>query len=390
MKKIIFVVLDGLGDDNIPDFEEKTPLEFANTPNLDKKAEEGALGLLIPTFYGVLPTSEEGHFSLFGYDPEKYGLKRGIITAESVGIEMEKGDVALRGNFATVESGEIKDRRAGRIKNAKEQVEAINGIEIDGIKFVVKEAGEHRVAVVMKGSGLSASITNGDPSYNESGLLEDIKPINSSKEAVFTANVLNKFIVGTHQILNNCLENKKRELPANYLLLRGASVVTDVPSFQEKYGVTSACIAGKSLYKQIGRKLGMEVLSVEGATGFADTDVSAKFETALNAKFDFVFVHIKATDTLAEDGNYIAKKEFIEKIDKSISLFDNFNGILVITSDHSTCSLKKGHCIRPIPFLIWGREKDNTKRFSEKECETGSLGKIEQVKMIEKINLFHP
>ncbi len=164
-EKVIFIVLDGLGDDKIPDFNYKTPLEAAYTPNLDKWAKEGALGLLSPNFYGHLPTSEEGHFSLFGYDPKKYKLARGIVTAGGAGIKLKKGDVALRGNFSTVVDGKVIDRRAGRINKTEELIREIDGMEIEGVKFIVKSAKEHRVGVVLRGEGLSSSISDGDSHY---------------------------------------------------------------------------------------------------------------------------------------------------------------------------------------------------------------------------------
>ncbi len=381
-KKIILVVFDGLGDEEIPMLNGKTPLDFANTPNLDKKAQEGKLGLLSPVFYGVAPTSEEGHFSLFGYDPGKYELKRGIVTAESVGMSIDKEDVTLRGNFATFREGKIIDRRAGRIKNTEKLVEAISGMEIDGVKIFVEVALDHRVAVLMKGGGLSSTITNTDPAYNESGFLDRVRPTKEGEEEQFTADVLNKFSEQVHEILKKHPENKGKDLPANYLILRGSSKKVTLPTFQSRYGMRAGCIAGKDLYREMGKMVGMTPLEVEGVTGFSDTNIRRKFEKAISADFDFVFVHIKATDTLAEDGNYVGKAEFLEKADKQITLFDNFKGTLVVTSDHSTCSLLKSHCDRKIPLLVYGEGRDKTKRFTEKECEGGDLGVVKQVELL--------
>ncbi len=386
--KIIFIVIDGMGDEEIPELGNKTPLDFASTPNLDKKTKEGKVGILIPTFYGVAPTSEEGHFSLFGYDPQEYELRRGIVTAESVAMNIEKNDIALRGNFATFKEGEIIDRRAGRIKNTEILVEAINGMEVEGVKFLVEVALDHRVAVLMKGDGLSSAITNSDPAYNKSGFLEKIEPLRDGEKEKFTADVVNKFIERANHILEKHPENLGKKLPANYLILRGASKKVTLPSFQDRYGVTSACISGKDLYREIGKMVGMMPIKVDGADGSVETDIKGKFQKALRADFDFVFVHIKATDTLAEDGDYRGKAIFLEKIDKNLSIFNDFKGVLIITSDHSTCSLQSRHCDRNIPFLLHGRESDIVERFTEKECERGSLGTIEQVKMIEEVRLF--
>ncbi len=391
-EKVIFIVLDGLGDDKIPDFDYKTPLEEAHTPNLDKWAEEGSLGLLSPNFYGHLPTSEEGHFSLFGYDPKEYKLARGIVTAGGAGIELKKGDVALRGNFSTVVDGKVIDRRAGRIDKTEELIKEIDGMEIDGVKFIVKSAKEHRVGVVLRGEGLSSSISDGDSHYKEGGEgLEEVKPLNDSKEAKFTAEVLNKFIKESHLKLKEHSINKERNLPANYILTRGASEIVYLPEFGEKYNRKPACIAGKVLYKEIGRLLKMDVLEVEGANGLPDTNLRGKFKKAkesLDLSYDFIFIHIKATDSLAEDGKFLEKKDFIEKIDSEISILNDFKGLIIVTSDHSTCSLKKSHCRNNIPLLIRGAVRDETSKFSEKECEKGSLKVIKQVELMNKINIL--
>ncbi len=387
--KTIFIVLDGLGDEEIPAFKNKTPLEKAKTPNLDNWAKEGRLGLLLPVFKGSLPTSEEGHFSLFGYDPEKYGLSRGIVTAAGAGIDVERGDVAIRGNFATVKNGEVVDRRAGRIKDPGELIKEIDGLEIDGVSFSVKSAKEHRVGIAMKGEGLSAQISDGDPHYGEgeSGL-KKIEPLKDDKEAAYTAEILNKFLEKSHRILKKHPLNKKRDLPANYILTRGASGVVDLPGFKERYEKKAACVAGKVLYKQVGKLLGMDILEVEGANGLPTTNLEGKFQKAREAilsNYDFVFVHVKATDSLAEDGDFWGKMEFIEEIDRQLAIFNEFTDQIIVTADHSTCCLMKSHCHEKIPLLVRGRGSDKTRYFSEKECAKGSLGKIDQRNLLKKI-----
>ncbi len=386
--KTIFIVLDGLGDEEIPELDNKTPLQAAHTPNLDKWAKKGRLGLLFPAFKGNFPTSEEGHFSLFGYDPVKYGISRGIITASGVGLKIEEGDIALRGNFATIDNGKIINRRAGRIKRPGPLVKAIDGLEIDGVRFSVKSAKEHRLGIVMKGEGLNYNISNSDPHYGEGSGLEGVKPLDKSKSTIFTAKVLNKFFEKTHQILKEHSLNEKRKFPANYILTRGASGVVDLPSFEEKYGMRAACIGGKVFYKQIGKMIGMDVLRVKGADGTVRTNLEGKFKKAREAilsDYDFVFVHVKAIDTLGEDGDFWGKKDFIEEIDKNLSVLEEFMGVLVITSDHSTCSIQASHCAKEIPLLIKGKGKDNTSYFSEKECARGALGKIDQRNFLKKI-----
>jgi len=384
--KVIFIVLDGLGDEPIPKLKSKTPLEFGKTPNLDRMAKEGQVGLLSPTFYGTMPTSEEGHFSLFGYDPGKYNLKRGIVTASGAGIEIREGDVALRGNFATVKNGEVIDRRAGRVDMPSKVISDLDGIEIEGISFIIKSAGEHRVGIVMRGNNLSSAITDGDPHYRGSRELKRVNPTNESEEAYFTARVLNRFLEKSSQILEKHSFNRGRKLPANFILTRGASKAVDIPSFKKK----SACIAGKILYKQIGKLIGMDVLEVKGANGTIKTNLKGKFKAALKASddYEFIFVHIKATDSLAEDGNFKGKVKFLERVDKSLKILRNFPGVIIVTSDHSTCSLLKSHCKLNIPLLVWGKEKDKVDKFSEKECGKGSLSIIEQKNLLRHLGIL--
>ena len=394
MKRILFIVIDGLGDEPIPKLGGKTPLEAAHTPNLDFLASNGICGEAVVKFRGATPTSEESHFSLFGYDPELYKIKRGIIDATGVGMKAKKGDIALRGNFATVD-GKLNaiDRRAGRIKDAQALIDTLNRMEIDGIKFLLKSATEHRVGIILRGENLSSNISDGDPFYGKLGKrARKIKPLDNSPEAIFTANVLNKFLNKSHQILKihpQNLERERKNLPvANYILVRGASTIPQLPSFKTKYGLFACCIAGKFLYRQIGKILGMDLIKVKGATGLYNTDLGAKFLAAKRAlkKYDFVFLHIKAADSLAEDGRFLEKKKFIEKIDKNFKKILNLKNVLIVTTcDHSTCSVLKRHCAKPCPVLIYGAGSNGAKKFSEKECRKGKLGRVNQLELMSKI-----
>lgn len=396
MKKILLIIIDGLGDKPIARLGDKTPLEAAQTPNLDYLAKEGISGLMEPVFTTAIPTSEEAHFSLFGYDPKVYPIARGVLTAGGAGLKIKEGDVALRGNFATVDNEmNVVDRRAGRIKETQPLIDSLNGIKIDGVKFLIKSAGVYRIGIVMRGKGLNSNISDGDPHYGkmEEGIREII-PLNKIPEAAFTAKVLNKFLEKSHQILKNHSLNEKRKkngfLPANYILTREAGSLFKVPSFKEKYNLRSCCIAGsgKVLYQQIGRVLGMDLIEVVGADSTIKTNLKGKFTAAKKSleKYDFVFCHIKAADSLAEDGDFIRKKEFIEKIDKNLEPLLNLkNSLIVITADHSTCSELKRHCLEPIPLLIYGNGQDEIQEFSEKACKKGGLGKIDQLELMKNV-----
>jgi len=398
--KILLTILDGLGDRPISELGNKTPLESAETPNLDWLAKNGACGLISPYLFPgeKEPTSEGAHVALFGY--KEYFLGRGPYGAAGVGIEMEKGDVAFRINFGTVNDYlEIVDRRAGRINETEDLSEALSGKEIDGVKFLLKSSFGHRGILVLEALDsaehkLSAKISDGDPHQTEIRVNQIIVK-DDSEEAKFTAQVLNKFLAEAHQILKEHSLNKERIrsglLPANYLLVRGAGEMKKVPSFKEKYDLKAAYIAGGTLYKGIARILGMEEITIQGATGQADTNLEGKISGAEKGleKYDFIFLHIKATDTFSHDGDFLNKKKFIEKIDKSFKpLLKLKNTLIVVTGDHSTCSELKDHCKEPIPVLFYGGEKDGVSQFCERQCQKGSLGKIRQESLMERILEF--
>jgi len=399
--KILLIVIDGLGDEPIPQLKNKTPLEKAETPNLDFLAKKGILGLVLPYFEkGKLPTSEDTHLALFGFDPKISNPGRGVLEVLGIGMEILPGDVCLRGNFGTLdEKMKILDRRAGRLENTEPLIEAISNIEIEGVKFLIKKAFSHRIGIVMRGEKLSSEISDGDPKIIGVQPLK-IKALDKSKKAKFTAKVLNEFLKRAHFILKNHPLNKKRKLPANYILVRGAGKLKKFLAFSKKYKLKSCCIAGGTLYKGIGKYLGMDLIQAEGADGLQNTNLKGKILAAKKAlkKYNFIFCHIKAADNLAEDGNFLGKEEFIEKIDKNIKpLLGLKNTLIAITADHSTCSELKRHCVEPIPILIYGTPptllppasrapgKNGVQKFSEKACQKGKFGKIKQINLMEKI-----
>lgn len=321
VRKTICLIFDGLGDRPIKAFQGKTPLEAARTPNFNDIAKKSLCGVMHTLGRGIRPGSDVSHLAIFGYPPEQYYTGRGPIEVAGLGVQLQEGDIALRGNFGSVNHNwNILDRRAGRIRVVDEFAAAIDGLEIDGIQCIVKPGTAHRAGVVFRGNNLSAAITDADPHEEGKSVLK-VRPLDSSKEAAFTADVLNKFMRKSYEILNALEANKNRsakgQLPANFLLLRGVGSYPSMPKFNSRYGLKSCCIAGGGLYKGIGAFLGMDLISVDGATALPDTNVEAKFRTAIDAlnKYDFIFLHVKATDSLAEDGNPNGKKAFIERCD---------------------------------------------------------------------------
>lgn len=387
IQKVIVLVYDGLGDRPIKDFGWRTPLEAAHTPNFDAIAEKSLCGVMQTLGRGVRPGSDVSHLAIFGYPMEKYYTGRGPIEVAGLGIKLQDGDVAFRGNFGTVvDNWSIIDRRAGRIRVVEPFATAIDGITIDGIQFLVKAGTAHRAGVVMRGKGLSPCISDADP--HEEGLpVMKVRPLDGSEEAAFTADVLNKFMRQSYDILNSLQINEQRKndglLPANFLLLRGAGMYPSMPSFHEKYDLRPCCIAGGGLYKGIGAFLGMDLIDVPGATALPDTNVEGKFKAAITAlhDYDFVFIHVKAADSLAEDGNYQGKKEFIEKCDVAMSIFTTLpeNVMLVVTADHSTACELKAHTADPVPIMFCSPHAriDKVIAFGECDCATGGLGYVE-------------
>jgi len=389
-KKILFIVIDGLADEKIPSLSYKTPLEAAKKPNLDFLIKEGRGGLVTPFYFKKeIPTSEDCHLALFGYHPLKNNPGRGVLEALGLGLKIKKDDVCFRGNFATIDDNlKIIDRRAGRVSNTEILIKSLNRLKIEKFKeisFFLKKSFGHRFVLVLRGKNLSEKVTSNDPKKNNEFVLK-IEP--KTKNAKKTADFLNEFLKESFFLLKNHPFNKKRKLPVNFLLLRGAGKLKKVETFEKKYGLKACVIAGGTLYKGIGIFLGMKEIKVLGANGMKDTNLKGKILTAKKflKKYDFVFLHIKATDTFAEDGDFKGKKEFIEKIDRNLKeILSLKNTVIVITGDHATCSLLKSHCHLPNPLLVFGLGRDKVSTFSERACQKGSLGKIPQLQLLKII-----
>ena len=390
MKKVLLIVIDGLGDRGV-----RTPLSSAKKPNMDKLAEMGINGIMDPIAPGVRPGSDTGHLALLGYDPFKYYTGRGPIEAAGAGIEVKPGDIAFRVNFGTVE-GEgsvfdkvVVDRRAGRISDTDELVKAINeGIDLSefGVEFIFKRGSGHRGALVFRGEGLSDKISDTDP-HKVGEKVKRCVPLDDSEEAKRTAEIVNYFMEKAHKILDKHPFNEERAkkgLPkANVLLLRGVGKVPHIPSFESRYGMKLAVVAGTTLIKGIGKILGGDVIEVEGATGNRYTNVKGKVEAALKAleTHDFLLLHFKATDELGHDGDFEGKREFVEKLDAHFKPFldlDFSKVCLILTADHSTPVTAKEHTGDPVPIVIvhGGVRVDDVKEFSEFSAYKGGLCRI--------------
>ncbi len=379
-KNVLLIICDGLGDRPCKQLGFKTPLEAAKKPNLNALAKKGACGLMYPLGPGIRAGSDTAHLNILGYNMKRYYQGRGPLEALGIKVQLKQGDVAFRANVATVDKeGIIVDRRAGRIDDASELAKALDGMEIKGVKFIVKPGTAHRLAIVMRGKGLSANISDSDP--HKTGVRPlAVRALDDSKEARFSASVLNEFLKKAHSVLSAHplnKERKKKGLPeANIVLVRGAGMFKPVQSFEERFGMKACCIAGAGLYKGIARFLGMDVLEVKGATGKANTDIKAKVNAAIKAlqTYDFVFLHIKGCDIFGHDGDASGKKKFIERIDSALKpLLKLKDTLIVITADHSTPCCMKDHSGDAVPVLIAGPSvrSDSVSKFEERSCING-------------------
>ncbi|MFW9991513.1 MAG: 2,3-bisphosphoglycerate-independent phosphoglycerate mutase [Candidatus Odinarchaeota archaeon] len=383
-KKILFVVLDGGGDLPVSELDNLTPVEAASTPVLDNLSAKGLCGLMDVLKPGMVPGSDTAHLALLGYDPfDKYIYSgRGPVEAAGIGLVVHPGDIAFRANFATLKNGIIIDRRAGRInKRTDELAKLINGREIDGIKILFKEGTEHRGALILRGPGLSADVTSNDPKVEG----WPPRPFEASSiEGKRTADVLNKLVNQLARKLPLLAANEERreqgKNEANYLLVRGAGEAMLLPAFGGKQGIKPVCIAGGGLYKGVATLTGMKVLDVPEATGGIDSDFHIKVKRSLKCldddSYNFVFLHIKATDNAGHDGKPLIKKNIFERIDSALEPILEYKDIVIALSpDHSTpCSLKDHSC-DPVPCFITapGRRTDSAKKFGERFAMQGSL-----------------
>ncbi len=395
MRKILFIIFDGLGDRPSEKLSGMTPLQYAKKPFLDELASEASLGLLSPLPKDIYPTSEESHLALFGYHYQKDYPGRGVLEALGAGIGLKEGQIAFRANFGTVDEDlKLVDPRAGLITNTRALASACQGIEIESIKFRLYPILAHRAVLILEGDPVKeylrltrkSVITDTDPHKAGPRKLgvRVLKPtdLKKTKPGQIISQALEQYQVKTFEILQKHSVNKKRVrrglLPANFILTRGGGNIVKVPSFKAKYGLSSCCIAGAPLYKGIARYLGMENIFAKGATGTLNTNIKSKVKTALGSleKFDFVFLHFKGTDIAAEDyGDPKMKANFISKIDRELgSLRGAKEAIIVVTGDHTTVCELKDHAIDPVPLLIRGGRADLIKTFDERSCRRGRLG----------------
>lgn len=415
MKKLLYIILDGVGDLPIEELGNKTPLEAADTPNMDKLASKGKGGYVYTVGEGIAPESDIGVISILGYDAHKYYTGRGPLESYAEGLEVRDGDLAYRVNFATkdLNSNRIIDRRVGRGLTTQEATELArevnNKVKLKSAptsSFQFKNTIGHRGVLVIrrKDGRLSAEVTNTDPAYGKEGSFgvakakfekvllkcEPTPEYRNSEEAKIAASLTNEFIEESTTILNESPVNKKREkegkLIANLILSRDAGDrLPKFPKLNKLYNRRFGCFVEMPVERGIALLTGMEIVDLPLPSGDLKKDYILRSEKVLSVleDFDCLYIHIKGPDEPAHDGNFTKKKESIELIDKYffgeiLPKLDMENAVIAITADHSTPCKVKAHSADPVPFLVTGGgvSPDGLRAFCESESRKGSLGKM--------------
>ena len=412
---MIYVLLDGVGDLPHPDLNGKTPLEAANTPILDKIASNGSIGEVISVGKGIAPESDIAVFNMLGYKFKHEGYAgRGVIESVGVGIDFKDGDLALRGNFSTLDDEAIIiDRRAGR-HIEKEDADGVAKEIEEKIKFsnpdtsvVVSPTIGHRVIVRIRTNSkkLSSKITNTDPAYSNIGgmgvakavgdylKIEKCLPLEDNEDSKFTANLVNEFSEQAIKILKESEINKKRKEQGkkqlSCILLRDAgNKVPNVVPINEKHEMQFSCIVDMPVELGIADILRMKTFEAGGLT---DYEEKARGAAKAMETQNSIYVHLKGPDEFGHDGDAIGKMKNIEEIDQRFfkTLLENIDSskvAIIISADHSTPCINKGHSDDPVPVVVSGDfvKNDGTTRMTEEQAKKGSIGLIQGAEVVPK------
>ena len=419
---MVYVLLDGVGDLPHPDLGGRTPLEAAHTPVMDAMARNGSQGQVISVGRGIAPESDIAVFNMLGYRFEHADyVGRGVIEAIGIGVDFRRGDLALRGNYATLDGqGVITDRRAGRHIERADADGMAREIE-EGIRFsrpgtsvVVAPTIGHRVTVRIRseGNGLSSRITNTDPAYSNIGgmgvakavgdylTVEKCLPLEEADDARLAAGLVNEFGEQSTRIMGESAINKRRvaesKKPLGCILLRDAgSRYPEVVPINEKYSMNFSCIVDMPVEIGISKVLEMRAFEAGGLTDYEEkARVAAKAMETQNA----IYVHLKGPDEFGHDGDAAGKKRSIEEIDRRffgtlLEHIDTGRVATVVSADHSTPCISKGHSDDPVPLLVSGDmvKNDGTSRLTEAEAKRGDIGLLQGAQVLSTaIELIRP
>ena len=418
MKKLLFVVIDGGADTPNPELGGKTPFEVAKIPNLNNLARLGMNGLL--QVLPIPPESDEAVLALLGYDVFEIYTGRGPLEAIGGGVPFRDGNLALRCNFATVENGEIKDVRAGRISTdeAKELAKAINEfVSIKNAKSLFQSTTGYRgVLIIESNSALSPRISNTHPGYvmeylqmaKEKGVpmsaalvkpdmhFYPCKPLIPTKEAATAAKLVNEFIEESSMVLEkhpiNIERISKGLKPANIILTRDAGIeIPKLFNFSKVYKMNWACLADMPVERGIGQLAGMQIIPIPESTGNAKEDMYIRAQTVLKniSFYDAAYIHLKGPDPYAHVGDVQGKIKAIEDIDKYffgslLEWLDLRNTVIVVTCDHTTSCEQKAHTADPVPLVVVGPNivPDNVAGFNERLCVQGALKRVSAINLM--------
>ena len=403
MKRLLYVCLDGLGDDPIPELGDRTPLEAARTPFLDALAAQGRTGTVVTVGPGIAPESDIAVFAILGYDPKQEHPGRGVVEAAGTGMDFHDGDLAYRVNFATAEWPRILDRRVGRDLTSEEAralaAEVNEKLRLPGASFDLLSTVEHRGVLVIRANegALSAEVTNTDPAYRKEGSLgvaletfepqvARCEPLEDTDRARRAAELTNAFVEGSAKILDASEVNRDRrhrgKLAGNLILTRdGGDHRPRLQSIEERFGPSWGCFVEMPVERGIAVLLGMTAVDAPRLAAEADYAAWAGLAAEALEGFDALYVHIKGPDVPAHDGRAEDKRDVIEVIDRAffgevLPLIDMKRTIVAVTADHSTSCVRKAHTAEPVPLLVSGGgvRPDGTPAFGERACAGGSLG----------------
>jgi len=400
------LIVDGMGDLPVPELQGKTPLEAALTPNLNRLASAGLYGLIDPIAPGVTPNTDSGTGMLMGMQPQYASLlRRGPVEAAGACWGLQRGDVAMRANFASVQEvdGEllIFDRRAGRIEHdVPLLLEILAAIPQPGqVTIQLRATDQHRAVLVLSGEGLDAAISDTDPG-DEALPAPLLRCLARRPAAQKTADILNCFLEKTHLMLQSHELNQRRiqqgKLPANALITRGAGESLAIGNVITEAGLTAAVASGCNTVRGLGSMFGFDIIRDARFTAKRDTDIDAKISSAIAAlpDHDLVFVHLKAPDLCAHDHQPVAKMEVLQRFDAALAPLLEQNIIIACAADHSTDSNSGKHTADPVPALLyapgqrWGSQDI---KFGETACRTGNMPRQSSSEFLQQVlALMHP
>ena len=414
MRRLLYVCLDGLGDDPVPELDHRTPLEAAHTPFLDALAQRGTTGSVVTVGEGIAPESDIAVFAILGYDPREEHPGRGVVEAIGIGMDFREGDLAYRVNFATAEWPEIVDRRVGRDLTSDQShalaAEVNHGLILPNATFELRATVEHRGALVIRSTGdpLSAEVTNTDPAYRKDGhlgvaletfepVVARCEPLEDSEGARRAADLTNAFVEGSATILDASDVNARRraegKLPGNLILTRdGGDHRPHLQPIKERFGPDWGCFVEMPVERGIAILLGMAPVDAPRLVVEEDYAAWARLAADALGGHDALYVHIKGPDVPAHDGRARDKRDVIALIDRAffgevLPLLDTRNTVVAVTADHSTSCVRKAHTAEPVPLVVSGGpvRPDGSEVFGEHAAADGALGRLRGVDILPRL-----